>query len=546
MSTPTRSGTVVIKESATRTVVLHKGPAGPAGPKGDEGDEGPPGPVETIVPGAGITVDSTDPKNPIVSATATGGGTVDTIVPGAGISVDDTDPANPIVSATGGAVDTVAAGAGIDVDDTDPANPVVINTGVLTLVEGTNVTIDATDPQNPIISASGGGGGGSGVVETIVEGDGISVDATDPANPIVTNTGVLTLVEGTNITIDATDPQNPVISASGGGGGGGLVYWTESYNTTSPNNVRPLAVFTATGAEDDIDAVVQPKGQGGFSLRQANGSWGGGAKLGYYAVDLHVITGHPNSGATGFASFAAGSTNRVFGQYAVGLGFGNDAYGQSAVSIGDGNVAYGAPSLALGSSNQIMTANSMALGFNGYASGQYAMSLDGGKANQTGCVAIGPAADTRVTHYAWHESSQGGCPQRVKHTLFNNNVYAAATVLTTSGSAGAYNNQVSLGSDVQYRAGLYHGMVVAKRKDGSGRTKSWYFYAHIQIVAGVIELVAPVVPVVVADTGEPWGITVDVDLVNNVLQVITDASDEDGGYVAWSAAVRGIETAGHN
>jgi hypothetical protein len=33
-----------------------------------------------------------------------GGGTVDTIVAGSGITVDATDPANPIVSATGGGV----------------------------------------------------------------------------------------------------------------------------------------------------------------------------------------------------------------------------------------------------------------------------------------------------------------------------------------------------------------------------------------------------------------------------------------------------------
>ncbi len=53
--------------------------------------------VQSVVAGSNITVDDTDPQNPIVSATS-GGGIVETIVAGDGISVDSTDPANPIVS----------------------------------------------------------------------------------------------------------------------------------------------------------------------------------------------------------------------------------------------------------------------------------------------------------------------------------------------------------------------------------------------------------------------------------------------------------------
>lgn len=65
----------------------------------DAATSGTPG-IQSIVAGTNVTVDDTDPLNPVVSATG-GGGTVETIVAGAGISVDDTDPANPIVTATG-------------------------------------------------------------------------------------------------------------------------------------------------------------------------------------------------------------------------------------------------------------------------------------------------------------------------------------------------------------------------------------------------------------------------------------------------------------
>lgn len=56
-------------------------------------------------------------------------GSVQSVVAGTNITVDDTDPANPVISSTGGGgggtVDSVVAGTGIDVDNTDPANPVV-------------------------------------------------------------------------------------------------------------------------------------------------------------------------------------------------------------------------------------------------------------------------------------------------------------------------------------------------------------------------------------------------------------------------------------
>ena len=66
--------------------------------------------VQSVVAGSNVTVDNTDPRNPVVSAAGGGGtGTVETIVAGTNITVDDTDPANPIVSATG-----IAAKAPLD------------------------------------------------------------------------------------------------------------------------------------------------------------------------------------------------------------------------------------------------------------------------------------------------------------------------------------------------------------------------------------------------------------------------------------------------
>jgi hypothetical protein len=53
--------------------------------------------VQSVVAGNNISVDNTDPENPIVSAAA-----VQSVVAGTGISVDNTDPENPVINAVGG------------------------------------------------------------------------------------------------------------------------------------------------------------------------------------------------------------------------------------------------------------------------------------------------------------------------------------------------------------------------------------------------------------------------------------------------------------
>lgn len=54
----------------------------------------------------------------------------------------------------GGAVASVVAGTGISVNSADPANPIVTNTGVRTVTAGTNITLGGT-ATDPIVNASG-------------------------------------------------------------------------------------------------------------------------------------------------------------------------------------------------------------------------------------------------------------------------------------------------------------------------------------------------------------------------------------------------------
>ena len=64
------------------------------------------------------------------------------------------------ISAGGGQVNSVVAGINVTVDSSDPANPIVSSTGggggggqVNSVVAGNNVTVDSTDPANPIVAA---------------------------------------------------------------------------------------------------------------------------------------------------------------------------------------------------------------------------------------------------------------------------------------------------------------------------------------------------------------------------------------------------------
>lgn len=75
-----------------------QGVPGPTGPKGDTGNTGPTGPTGL----KGDKGDKGDQGNQGIQGPAGAPGVVQSIIPGSNVTVDNTDPANPIVSSTGG------------------------------------------------------------------------------------------------------------------------------------------------------------------------------------------------------------------------------------------------------------------------------------------------------------------------------------------------------------------------------------------------------------------------------------------------------------
>lgn len=130
--------------------------------------------LESVVAGTGVSVDNTDPLNPVVSASGAApdwgdiGGTLsdqtdlqaaldtklESVVAGTGVSVDNTDPLNPVVSASGAAPDWGDIGGTLS-DQTDLQG--ALDTKLESVVAGAGVSVDNTDPLNPVVSAGGTG-----------------------------------------------------------------------------------------------------------------------------------------------------------------------------------------------------------------------------------------------------------------------------------------------------------------------------------------------------------------------------------------------------
>lgn len=121
--------------------------------------------VTSVVAGTNITVDNTDPKNPIISATAGGGYMLSSTY----------DPENgerqvafkdSVQTALDNKVDKIT-GKGLSTEDYTASEKsklagieawAQVNT-LNDVVAGTNIVIDKTDPKNPIISSVGAGAG---------------------------------------------------------------------------------------------------------------------------------------------------------------------------------------------------------------------------------------------------------------------------------------------------------------------------------------------------------------------------------------------------
>lgn len=133
-------------------------------------------PVLSVVAGTNVTVDDTDPQNPVVSATGSGGGGVESVTGSTSISVNNSDPDNPVISrpALTGDITSPSNSNATTLKNTGPGATGPIGDGT----HVAQITIDAQGRVTALASVSITGGGGGGNISLLLASL-VSVDSSE-------------------------------------------------------------------------------------------------------------------------------------------------------------------------------------------------------------------------------------------------------------------------------------------------------------------------------------------------------------------------------
>jgi len=186
--------------------------------------------ILTIVAGSNITVDNTNPLNPIVSGSGGSGG-ITSIVGGTNVNVNNTDPLNPIISASfSGFVDltTVQSVGGMKSFTSllRASNSIWVSGGKSDIEFANSSNNNSLSPSGLTIYSRNGALGWSKPDltpsnrravfdnENSIERTYLFQNKSGTVAHLDDITGGLSsVVAGTNISVDITDPDNPIVNA---------------------------------------------------------------------------------------------------------------------------------------------------------------------------------------------------------------------------------------------------------------------------------------------------------------------------------------------
>ena len=247
------------------------------------------------------------------------------------------------------------------------------------------------------------------------------------------------------------------VLTSGGSGGSiswstiaGLTYFTESENTSSPNNTVSANRFIATGSASNIDFVFQPKGTGAILAQLPDNATSGGNKRGDYAVDLQTA---PRNNANQVASgegavIGGGQRNRVSGYPYSTIAGGQDCKitsgGNSFIGGGYLNTIGGGGACILGGTyNTCDDSYSTIIGHRAKSRWRGAIIFG---ANASTAIGSNGGEQSSITHYKGQTTNAtattigttGNTPDTIRSiTLPNNSAYGfTMTVIGAVGSGG--------------------------------------------------------------------------------------------------------------
>lgn len=357
------------------------------------------------------------------------------------------------------------------------------------------------------------------------------------------------LVSGTNIkTINGE-------SVLGGGNMvivGGLQYLTEVRNTTAPNATVPVHGVQASGAETNIDLLLQQKGTGAIVAQVPDGTTAGGNKRGANAVDLQTLRTANTQVASGqYSVIVGGSGNSATSIGAVVLGGKSNAANNNFAFVGGGQSNYASgivATIAGGNSNSTSGPySSIGGGSANSASGNYSAIAGGNANNASGNYSTIPGGQ-----YATTNSIQGllaygfnaGATGQTQMAFWGgrqSTTASTATRLTADAASAGSTNQLAVRNNSAFRV---KGTVVA-RDTTSNDAKEWTFEALIKRGANAAStsiVGTPTVASTFADTAAAgWSIDVTADTTNGALAVT--AIGEAGKTIRWTCVVHSIEVA---
>jgi len=154
----------------------------------------------------------------------------------------------------------------------------------------------------------------------------------------------------------------------------GLQYWTESEDAA----VQQSTIFTPNNSATNVNAVIQPKGNGANTAQTPDGTNAGGNARGNYATDWQKIRNSNAQVASGVgAAIPGGYRNIASGNYSFAAGNSANASADTAIAIGNGVNATAQFSAAIGRTCIAAGNQSFSNGVNCISSGLRSATLGG-------------------------------------------------------------------------------------------------------------------------------------------------------------------------
>ena len=320
---------------------------------------------------------------------------------------------------------------------------------------------------------------------------------------------------------------------------GGLDYFTESENTSSPNNSVAANRLIVKGSGSNIDYVASPKGTGANLSQLPDSGTGGGNKRGTYATDWQKERDNANQVASGnYSSIGGGRKNRASGLYShIGGGQQNTATGHADCVAGGedcdatgGNSAVGGGYLCRAQASGATVAG----GAYNTAASSYSTVVGGarGKTRWYGHTVLGGHGDTVM-------GSNGG--QQAGITVYQRQTTDATptTIATNSNSSGDTLRLVTLPNNSAY--GFTITLVAAVT--GGGNSSMWKYQGLIKrgANAGSTPIVGSVVKDRIAyDSGaSAWDADAAADTTNGSIKITV--TGQASTTIRWLARIETTE-----